>query len=168
MPVHSSSARYLFFGIEHHGVYYHKLVPWIWTAVSMEMVAGIILVIPPIAKRIWFLNIACILANVGIWIEKGMGVVIPGFVPTPQGTVVEYNPSMTEVWVCLGIWAFGILIFSWLLHLALPIMTGKFRARGAPPQRARNRKAASALDDRARARRGCHPRRWRSPWGARP
>ena len=127
--VHSSSARYLFFGLEHHGHTYAKLVPWIWTAVGMEMVAAVILVVPPIAKRIWFLNIACILANVGIWIEKGMGVVIPGFVPTPQGTMVEYTPSFTEVWVCLGIWAVGILIFSWMLHLALPIMTGRFRAR---------------------------------------
>lgn len=127
--VHSSSARYLFFGLEHHGQYYGKLVPWIWSAVAMEMVAAVILVVPPIAKRMWFLNIACILANIGIWIEKGMGVVVPGFVPTPQGTMVEYTPSSTEVWVCLGVWAIGILIFSWMLHLALPIMTGRFRAR---------------------------------------
>lgn len=138
--VHSSSARYLFFGLEHHGEYYNQLVPWIWTAVGVELAAAAILVIPPIARRMLFLNIACILANIGIWIEKGMGVVVPGFVPSPQGTVVEYNPSWTEVSVCIGIWAFGMLIFSWMLHLALPIMTGTFRkfpdAELAPPENA--------------------------------
>lgn len=127
---HSSSARYLFFGLEHHGVYYDKLVPWIWIAVTMEFVAAIILIIPPIARRIAFLNVACILANVGIWIEKGMGMVVPGFVPTPQGSIVEYTPTWTETLISLGIWAFGLLMFSWMLHLALPILTGKFRIQG--------------------------------------
>lgn len=141
--VHSSSARYLFFGLEHHGEYYNQLVPWIWTAVGLELIAAIILVIPPIARRMLFLNIACIFANIGIWIEKGMGVVVPGFVPSPQGTVVEYNPSWTEVSVCIGIWAFGILIFSWMLHLALPILTGNFRKYPEPDAAAPERASAA-------------------------
>lgn len=129
---HSTSAQYLFFGLEHHGETYRALVPWIWTAVAMETVAGAILVIPPLARRMLFLNIACVLANIGIWIEKGMGMVVPGFVPTPQGTVVEYMPTWTEFWVSIGTWAFGLLLFSWMLHVALPILTGKFRVREAP------------------------------------
>jgi len=138
---HSSSARYLFFGLEHHGHYYGKLVPWIWTAITMELVAGTILIIPPIARRIACLNVACVLAIIGIWIEKGMGMVVPGFVPTPQGTVVEYAPTWTETLVCAGIWAFGMLLFSWMLHLALPILTGEFHVetpetRPATPQEA--------------------------------
>lgn len=123
---HSSSARYLFFGLEHHGVVYNSLVPWIWTAVTLQFIAGIILIIPPIARKIAFLNIACIFAIVGIWIEKGMGLVIPGFIPTPQGNIVEYFPSWNEIMVCIGIWALGLLVYSWLLHLAIPIMSGKF------------------------------------------
>jgi molybdopterin-containing oxidoreductase family membrane subunit len=129
---HSSSARYLFFGLEHHGQYYGQLVPWIWTAIGMQLAAGVILIIPPVARRILFLNIACVLANIGIWIEKGMGMVVPGFVPTPQGTVVEYTPSWSETVICLGIWAFGLLLFSWMLHLAIPIMMGQFRAGRTP------------------------------------
>lgn len=126
---HGSSARYLFFGLESHGVYYNALVPWIWTAIGMEVVAALILIVPPIARRIAFLNLACVLAIIGIWIEKGMGMVVPGFVPSPQGTIVEYAPSMTETLVSLGIWAFGILVFSWLLHLAIPILKGDFHIR---------------------------------------
>ncbi|MBI5094569.1 MAG: polysulfide reductase NrfD, partial [Candidatus Hydrogenedentes bacterium] len=123
---HSSSATYLFFGLEHQGHTYNHLVPWIWTAIPLEVIAALILVIPPIARRIVFLNIACVLANIGIWIEKGMGLVVPGFVPSPQGSIIEYLPSWSETLICLGIWSFGILVFSWMLHLAVPIMTKRF------------------------------------------
>ncbi len=122
-----SSAHYLLLGLEHQGHYYDKLVPWIWPAIIMETTAAIILVVPPIARRMAFLNVACILANIGIWIEKGMGMVVPGFIPSPQGTIVEYTPSWTETVVSFGIWAFGLLLFSWMLHLAIPIMNGSFR-----------------------------------------
>lgn len=125
---HSASARYLFFGLEHHGYYYDNLVLWIWLAITLEVIAACILLIPPIARQITFLNIACVFSIIGIWIEKGMGMVVPGFVPTPQGTMVEYGPSWTETLVCFGIWAFGTLLFSWMLHVAIPILTGKFHA----------------------------------------
>lgn len=131
---HGSSAHYLFFGLEHQGQYYYKLVPWIWTAIVMEVIAAIILVIPPIARRMAFLNVACILANIGIWTEKGMGMVVPGFIPSPQGTVVEYTPSWNEAVVCIGIWAYGLLLFSWMLHLAIPIMNGTFKIRPKEPR----------------------------------
>lgn len=125
---HSASATYLFFGLEHHGHYYGKLVPWIWSAIAMETIAAIILVIPTLARRLAYLNVACVLAIVGIWIEKGMGLVVPGFVPSPQGSIVEYSPTWSETLISLGIWAFGLLIFSWMLHIAIPILGGHFHA----------------------------------------
>jgi molybdopterin-containing oxidoreductase family membrane subunit len=72
------------------------------------------------------LNFACILAVVGIWIEKGPGLIIPGFLPTPLGEIVEYAPTFNEILICIGIWAFGTLLFSWMLRLAIPIISGKF------------------------------------------
>lgn len=126
---HSASARYLFLGIEHHGHYYGKLVPWIWTALVMEGVAVVIL-ITPAAQRLAYVNLACVLAIVGVWIEKGMGLIIPGFIPTPLGNIVEYTPSSNETLVCMGIWAFGFLVYSWSLHLAVPITSGKFNVAG--------------------------------------
>jgi len=65
---------------------------------------------------------------IGIWIEKGMGLIIPGFVPSPLGQVVEYLPTLNETLVCMGIWAFGLLLYSWMLHVAIPIMNGSLRA----------------------------------------
>ncbi len=121
--VHSSSARYLFFGLEEH----RALVPWIWTAIAMEAVAMLILVVPPLARRLPLLAVACALSVVGIWIEKGLGLIVPGFVPTPLGQVVEYTPTIVETAVSLGIWSLGILLFSWMLHIAIPILTGDFR-----------------------------------------
>lgn len=125
--LHMSSAQYLFFGLHGH----NALVPWIWTAVVMEVIAAAILVSPPLAEKMTWLNAACILSIIGIWIEKGLGLIVPGFLPTPLGEIVEYVPTWNEIWVCLGIWAFGILLFSWMLHLAVPIMSGEFRKKEA-------------------------------------
>ena len=123
---HSAAAEYLFFGLDHHDHYYNGLVPWIWTAIALEVTALLILLTPKLNRKFLFLNAACIMATIGIWIEKGMGLIIPGFIPSPQGQIVEYFPSATEITICVGIWAFGLLVFSLLLHISLPILTGQF------------------------------------------
>ena len=120
---HSSSARYLFFGLHGHD----KLVWWIWFALFIECIAAVIFITPPLAKKWFFSNIACVFAIVGIWIEKGPGMVVSGFVPTPLGEIVEYFPTLNEAMICIGVWAFGFLIYSWLVHLAIPILSGKVR-----------------------------------------
>lgn len=125
---HSAAARYLYFGLHGHG----GLMPWIWTAVALDFV-GLGLLITPLSRRISWLNVACATCFLGIWIEKGMGLIIPGFVPSPLGQVVEYLPSPNESLVCLGIWAFGALLYSWMLHVAIPIMRGQLRANPGDP-----------------------------------
>lgn len=125
---HSAAARYLYFGLHGH----EGLVPWIWTAIALDFI-GLGLLITPLSRRISWLNVACATCFVGIWIEKGMGLIIPGFVPSPLGQVVEYLPSLNETLVCLGIWALGALIYSWMLHVAIPIMRGTLRARPGSP-----------------------------------
>lgn len=121
---HTSSARYLFFGLHGHSA----LVPFIWFALAIETIAALIL-ITPLSQKAGWLNTACVLAFIGIWIEKGPGLIIPGFLPTPLGEIVEYIPTPNETLICIGIWAFGILIFSWMIRLAIPIMTGEFRSK---------------------------------------
>jgi molybdopterin-containing oxidoreductase family membrane subunit len=120
---HAAAAKYLFFGLHGH----RGLVPWIWTAMVLDF-CGLLLLITPISQKIAGLNAACISCFVGIWIEKGMGLIVPGFVPTPLGQIVEYLPTLNETLVCLGIWAFGALTYSWMLHVAVPIMNGSLRA----------------------------------------
>jgi molybdopterin-containing oxidoreductase family membrane subunit len=89
--------------------------------------AAIILSIHALRKRRGFLSVACVLAIVGVWIEKGMGLVVPGFVPTPLGEVFEYVPHWGEVFISLGIWALGMLVFTLLAKVAIPIELGELR-----------------------------------------
>ncbi len=118
--LHVASSKYLFLGL--HG--YHSLVPWIWTAVAFNLIAMVLLLLP-VSRSLKWLNVTCVLAIVGIWIEKGMGLVIPGFIPTPLGAMVEYSPSLNETLICLGIWAFGLLCYTVFLRMAVPILQGR-------------------------------------------
>ena len=126
---HAASVRYLYFGLE--GM--NSLVPWVWTALAMNAVAVVILTIHPLRHRRLLLNIACVLAFVAIWIEKGMGFVVPGFIPTPLGEVFEYSPTPVELVLSAGIWAFGALVFTLLARASIAIELGDFRAEKAQP-----------------------------------
>ena len=114
---HAASARYLFLGLDGHT----GLTPWIWTAVVLLLIAVVILMIHPLRHKPLTMNIAFVLIIVGVWIEKGMGLVVPAFIPTPIGEIYEYTPSLTEVMVSIGIWAIGLLIFTLLAKAALPV-----------------------------------------------
>ncbi len=118
--MHVASSKYLFFGLHGH----HALVPWIWTAIACNMIAMFLLILP-ISRSLKYLNVACVLAFVGIWIEKGMGLVVPGFIPTPLGEIVEYSPTLNEALICIGIWCFGFLCYTTLLRMAIPILQGQ-------------------------------------------
>jgi molybdopterin-containing oxidoreductase family membrane subunit len=83
-----------------------------------------LLAMPLTRRSLFWLDAACVLAIVGIWIEKGMGLVVPGFVPSPLGEIVEYLPTWNETLVCLGIWAFGLLAYTFFLRMSVPILNG--------------------------------------------
>lgn len=125
--LHVASAKYLFFGLHGH----HALVPWIWTAMTFNLIAMFLLVLPASRSLKW-LDLACVLAILGIWIEKGMGLVIPGFIPTPLGEIVEYIPTLNETLVCLGIWSFGLLCYTFFLRMAIPILQGTLSKANEP------------------------------------
>ncbi|MBL1215871.1 MAG: polysulfide reductase [Planctomycetes bacterium] len=118
---HIASTRYLYFGLAGG---YNTLVPWIWTALCMSSIALIILYLP-LARSLRFFNIACLLIIFGIWIEKGAGLIIPAFIPTPLGEVVEYWPTWNETLICLGIWAFGLLLYTIFVRITIPVLAGK-------------------------------------------
>ena len=117
--LHVASSKYLFLGLDGH----HALVPWIWTAIVFNLISMFLLILP-LSRSLRWLDVACVLCIVGIWIEKGMGLVIPGFIPTPLGALIEYTPSMNETLVCLGIWAFGLLCYTIFLRMSVPILQG--------------------------------------------
>jgi molybdopterin-containing oxidoreductase family membrane subunit len=121
---HGINARYLFFGLGEH----NALVPWIWGAIALNVLATIVLTIHPLRHNPRWLMLACAVLFVGIWVEKGFGLVIPGFVPSPLGEIVEYTPSWVEIAVSAGIWAFGLFALTVLVRVALPIEMGQARS----------------------------------------
>ena len=120
--IHMAAFKYLFEGLHGHNL----LVPWIWAAMAMNVIAFFIFLVPSTRKRLSTLNLGCLLVIVGVWIEKGPGFVIPGFVPDPLGEIHEYIPNLLELMVSFGIWALGLLIFTLLMKVAIPIVTGEF------------------------------------------
>jgi molybdopterin-containing oxidoreductase family membrane subunit len=120
---HANGLYYLMFGL--HGL--TKLVPWFWSSVVLMIGAFILFLIPRFRNDFKLLTIPCAMAFAGIWIEKGMGLIVPGFIPTPIGEVTEYYPSFVEVLMTLGIWAFGFFILTILLKGAIGILLGDIK-----------------------------------------
>lgn len=118
---HSISAQYLFFGLGEH----KALVPWIWTGIGMNVIATLILITKRLHNR--FLYPACALLFIGIWIEKGFGLIVPGFIPGQYGKIVEYEPSIVEIAVTIGVWALGAFVFTILVRIAIGIELGEMR-----------------------------------------
>ena len=121
--IHEYPMQYLYFGL--HGK--AKLVPYIWFATLLNITAFLLFLLPRTRENFTTLNMACIFVIIGVYIEKGMGLVIPGFVPDTLGEIYEYGPTVPEVLISMGVWAIGALIYTLLLKFAIPIYTGKLR-----------------------------------------
>ena len=129
---HANGLYYLMFGL--HGL--TSLVPWFWSSLAFMLIAFVMFLIPSVRSNYKLLPIACVLAFAGIWIEKGMGLVVPGFVPTPLGEIVEYLPTWNETAISLGIWAFGLLCYTFFLRMAVPILQGTLNRSNESPSSA--------------------------------
>ncbi|MBK8476146.1 MAG: polysulfide reductase NrfD [Opitutaceae bacterium] len=122
---HTAAARYLYFGL--HGA--HGLVPWIWMSVVFNVVAAVLILRPGVVAHKRQLTLVCVLAFVAVWIEKGMGLIIPGFIPSTMHELVEYSPSLIEWQIMAGIWALGLLVYTIALKVGLPVLTAPRSAK---------------------------------------
>jgi molybdopterin-containing oxidoreductase family membrane subunit len=115
--------RYWYWGLGSH----HTLVPYAWTAVFCNLLAFGLFIVPKARRNFVTLNIGCLAIYAGVYIEKGMGLIIPGLTPDALGEIYEYYPTLTELRVAAGIFATGFLIFTLMLKVAVPISLGEFR-----------------------------------------
>ena len=120
--IHLAPMQYLLQGLHGH----NALVPWIWTAMIFNFTAFMIFLIPETRRNNTTLVLGCILIFIGVYIEKGMGLVIPGFIPSVLHEIYEYTPTGLEMLLAVGIWATGLFVFTMLLRVAIPIMNGDF------------------------------------------
>lgn len=114
---HTASARYLWLGLHGHDA----LVPWIRTALACNVTAAALLLSSRIKDQLWLIDLACVLTFIGVWIEKGMGLVVPGFIPSTLHELVEYMPNELEWRVVVGVWAMGLMIFTLGIKLAIHV-----------------------------------------------
>lgn len=121
--------RYMFFGIGGHTA----IVPYMWLSVGCSIAAFVLFLIPTTRRNPITLNIGCVLIWIGVYLEKGMGLVIPGMTPDTLGEIYEYFPSNSELWIAAGIFSVGFLLFTLMVKVATPIMLGEFRAAGIDP-----------------------------------
>ncbi len=117
IPEHMAHFRYLYLGID--GA--NNLVPWMWLSFLMAIAALILLLVPRWRNNLRLLPWACVLVFFSIWIDKGMGLIVAGFIPSVMGKVVEYTPSGPELMITLGVWGIGFFILSVLFKVVLTL-----------------------------------------------
>ena len=125
---HLLYTEYLWTGIGEH----KALVPFAWFALFCSVTAFVLFLIPATRRRFATLNLGCLLIWAGVYIEKGMGLIIPGMTPDTLGQIYEYRPTLMEWGVAAGVFGIGFLVFTVLVKIAVPILMGTFRAEGAP------------------------------------
>ena len=121
--IHLAPMKYLYFGLKGHT----GMVPWMWWSTILNITALILFLNPRTRENYLTLNAACVFMLIGIYIEKGMGLVVPGFVPDTLGEIYEYTPTHNEILITMGIWALGALLYTLMLKFAIPVYTGELR-----------------------------------------
>jgi molybdopterin-containing oxidoreductase family membrane subunit len=124
---HMVHARFQWFGIEGEA----GIAVYTWTALVFNVSAFIIFIVPSLRHRLPVLALGCAFSFIGVYIEKGMGLILPGLTPDVLGEVYAYVPSMNELMIGGGIWALGALLFTFMVKVASAITTGEFRRDAA-------------------------------------
>jgi Ni/Fe-hydrogenase subunit HybB-like protein len=117
IPGHMHAFRYLFWGLEGH----NKYTTWTWISVGMGLTSALLLVIPWTRNKMGIAAVACFGVFGSLWIEKGLTLVVTGFIPNPLEHVVEYAPTAPEVFIALGVWATGFLVLTLLYKIAISV-----------------------------------------------
>ena len=115
-------------GIQHHTAAFaylfensSSLAPWLWASALMTAIALVLLIAPQTRNNLAVLPWACVLVAASVWLDKGLGMVIAGFVPNAYGHTPEYCPTMPEAAVSVGICAFGLLITTFMCKIIVNV-----------------------------------------------
>lgn len=117
VPEHGEPFRYLYFGLEGEG----GLVPWMWLSALLAIVALVALLVPRLRGNETVLAFASLAVFASLWLEKGFGLIVAGFVPSPLGGVTAYFPTAPELGIVCGIWAFGALLVTLFYKIVIAV-----------------------------------------------
>jgi len=125
-----------FYSHTHHLIYYEYLfgvgeytfspiAPFAWFALFCSSAAFLLFLIPKTRKNLITLNIGAVLIYCGVYVEKGVALVIPGFTPSTLGEIYQYSPSWTEIRVSMGIFGIGAILFTMMVKVATTFLFSK-------------------------------------------
>jgi molybdopterin-containing oxidoreductase family membrane subunit len=117
IPAHVHHFAYMYQGHDGHGV----LVPWMTVSTVLSIVGLLMLLFPQVRRKEGALAVACIAVVAALWIEKGLGLVITGFLPSPLGYYNEYWPTTQEVLIGLGVYGIGFFVLTVLYKIAVGV-----------------------------------------------
>lgn len=127
---HLVHTQYLYSGVHGHTA----LVPYAWASLICSVVAFVLFLVPVTRRDMFTLNVGCLLIYTGVYIEKGMALVIPGMRPDTLGEFYEYIPTITELRVGAGIFSIGFMTFTVLCKIAIPLIQGTLNAPAKNPE----------------------------------
>ncbi len=117
IPEHVEHFRYVFLGLDGN---YH-LAPWMWLSALLSVSALVLLLVPKWRRNPRLLPVACVCVFISLWLDKGLGLIVGGFTPSPFGTITTYTPTWPEATIALGVWGIGALIITVLYKIALSV-----------------------------------------------
>jgi Ni/Fe-hydrogenase subunit HybB-like protein len=120
IPEHMEHYEFLFVGLDGHAL----LVPWMWTSMILAVASLVLLITPRTRKSEKVLAATCAMVFLSLWIDKGLGLIVGGFVPSPLGYVTSYVPTAPEMAITLAIWAVGVLMVTIFYKITLSVREG--------------------------------------------
>jgi molybdopterin-containing oxidoreductase family membrane subunit len=117
IPGHMDHFRYLFAGLEGH----RMIANWMTLSALLACVSLVLLIIPRTRQKESLLALACGGVFLSLWIEKGLGLVITGFVPSPLERIADYTPTGPEIAITLGVWSLGLLLLTLLYKIFVSV-----------------------------------------------
>ncbi|MGC8490225.1 MAG: sulfate reduction electron transfer complex DsrMKJOP subunit DsrP [Syntrophobacteraceae bacterium] len=117
IPSHMETLKYLFVGLDGK----HALVPFMWLFVILAVAGVVLLLHPNIRKNENILIAACLCVFFSMYLDKGVGLIVGGFIPNMLGQVHQYVPTVPELMIAIGIWATGFFVLTVLYKIAVSV-----------------------------------------------
>lgn len=112
IPAQRASLAHLYWGWGDPG----SLTIFTWVSIALGFGALGVLYSPARRRDGWLLA-AVTAIFISVWLEKGLGFVVGGFIPDPLEHVAVYRPTAVESFIAAGVWAAGILVLVILFKI---------------------------------------------------
>ena len=121
IPEHMEHFQNMYTGMPGHA---SPLLFWGRASVALMAIALGLLLIPGKWRNERTLALACVVTFLSLWIDKGLCLVVSGFMPSPLGAMTGYTPTLPEILINAAVWAVGALMITVFYKIALSVREG--------------------------------------------